>query len=117
MNHVIYPRISEKAFEHASAKNVYTFVVPSDANKYQIKDTIEKQYEVSVTNVNISILKGKNKRFMQRRGKQSVGQRQDIRKAYVTLKEGDVIPVFVGEEPESTAPVVTAGRKSKKETK
>ena len=117
MNHVIYPRISEKAFAHASDKNVYTFVVPSDINKLQIKELVEKQYEVSVTNVNISILKGKNKRFMQRRGKQSIGQRQDIRKAYVTLKSGDVIPVVVGEEPESAAPVITAGRKTKKETK
>jgi len=117
MNHIIYPRISEKAFAHASEKNVYTFVVPFNANKHQIKETIEKQYEVSVTDVNVTILKGKNKRFMQRRGKQSNGQRQDIRKAYVTLKKGDVIPVFVGEEPESAAPVVAAGRKSKKENK
>lgn len=116
MSHVIYPRISEKAFAHANDKNVYTFVVPADANKLQIKDYIEKQYEVSVTAVNISILKGKNKRFMQRRGKQSNGQRQDIRKAYVTLKQGDVIPVFAAEEPENNAPVVTTTRK-KKETK
>ena len=117
MNHLIFPRISEKAFMQANEKNVYTFVVPFDANKHQIKDSIEKQYEVTVTNVNINILKGKNKRFMQRRGKQSNGQRQDVRKAYVTLKQGDVIPVFASEEPESSAPVITTGRKTKKETK
>ena len=117
MNHVIYPRISEKAFAHASEKNVKSFVVPFDANKHQIKDTVEKQYEVSVTNVNISILKGKKKRFAQRRGRQSLGQRQDVRKAYVTLKQGDIIPVFSGEELESTPPVIATGRKTKKETK
>lgn len=116
MSHVIYPRISEKAFAHANEKNVYTFVVPSDANKLQIKENIEKQYEVTVTGVNVSVLKGKNKRFMQRRGKQSNGQRQDIRKAYVTLKQGDVIPVFAAEEPESNAPVAKSTN-TKKETK
>lgn len=116
MSHVIYPRISEKAFAQANDKNVYTFVVPADANKLQIKENIEKQYEVTVTGVNVSVLKGKNKRFMQRRGKQSNGQRQDIRKAYVTLKQGDIIPVFASEEPENNAPVATTTRK-KKETK
>lgn len=117
MSHLIYPRISEKAFAHANDKNVYTFVVPSDTNKFQIKDFIEKEYEVSVTDVNISILKGKHKRFMQKRGKQSSGHRQNIRKAYVTLKKGDVIPVFAATEPESSTPAVTANTKTKKEKK
>ena len=117
MNHLIYPRISEKAFNQAEKSNVYTFVVPFDMNKFQIKDAVQKLYEVTVTDVKVSILKGKNKRFMQKRGRQSNGQRQDVRKAYVTVKKGDVIPVFVGSEPEPTAPVVSSTRKTKKETK
>lgn len=116
MSQVIYPRISEKAFAHAGDKNVYTFVVPDSANKFEIKKAIESQYEVTVTAVNISILKGKNKRFMMRRGRQSVGFRQDVKKAYVTLKDGDSIPVFAAEEPEAAAPVIPTGRqKTKKE--
>lgn len=97
MNPVIYPRISEKSFAQANDSNVYTFVVPADTNKIEIKHNVEKQYDVTVIDVNVSILKGKNKRFMQRRGRQSNGVRQNIKKAYVTLKEGDVIPVYVGE--------------------
>lgn len=119
MNHLIYPRISEKAFNQAEKSNVYTFVVPFDMNKFQIKDAVQKNYEVTVTDVKVSILKGKKKRFMQKRGRQSLGQRQDIRKAYVTVKKGDVIPVFTGveQEPSATAPVTTTSRKAKKETK
>lgn len=115
MNYLIYPRISEKAFAHASDKNVYTFVIPPEMNKFQVKDAVEKEYEVTVTDVTVSILKGKNKRFMQRRGRQSIGQRQNTKKAYVTLKKGDVIPVFAGAETETNAPVVTT--KTKKEKK
>lgn len=115
MNHLIFPRISEKAFMQANDKNVYTFVISPEMNKFQVKDAVEKQYEVTVTDVTVSILKGKNKRFMQRRGRQSSGQRQNTKKAYVTLKKGDVIPVFAGTETESNTPVVTT--KSKKEKK
>ena len=111
MNSVIYPRISEKSFAQANDTNVYTFVVPASTNKIEIKNNVEKQYDVTVTNVNISVLKGKNKRFMQRRGRQSNGVRQDIKKAYVTLKAGDVIPVYVGET--EAQPAVS----NKKETK
>lgn len=117
MNHLIYPRVSEKAYTQASNDNVYTFVVPANMNKMEIKIAIQKEYEVTVTDVTVSILKGKNKRFMQRRGRQSTGKRQDIRKAYVTLKEGDVIPVFAGSEPESIAPVLPTAKKAKKESK
>lgn len=97
MNSVIYPRISEKSFAQANVSNVYTFVVPEDTNKIEIKQNVEKQYDVTVIDINVSVLKGKKKRFMQRRGRQSTGVRQNIKKAYVTLKEGDVIPVYVGE--------------------
>lgn len=118
MSQVIYPRISEKAFAHATDKNVYTFVVPANVNKFEIKKSIENQYEVTVTGINVSILKGKNKRFTMRRGRQSIGYRQDVKKAYVTLKDGDSIPVFAAEEPETAVPEVSTGRvKTKKEKK
>lgn len=117
MTHLIYPRVSEKAYMQASDSNVYTFVVPANMNKMQIKKAVQNEYEVTVTDVTVSVLKGKNKRFMQKRGRQSTGKRQDIRKAYVTLKDGDVIPVFAGSEPETTAPVISTAKKANKESK
>ena len=113
MNYVIYPRISEKAYVQASLLNSYTFVVPSDANKHTVKSEIEEEYDVTVLSVNISILKGKKKRFMMKRGKQSNGKRSGIKKAYVVLKEGDTIPVFNEVSDDAAqAPVVT--KKGKK---
>jgi len=95
MTLVIIPRMSEKSFAAASQENgVYTFVVPKSTNKHDVKTFVEKLYEVTVTNVNISILKGKTKRFNQKRGRASVGTRQNVKKAYVTLKSGDKIAVF-----------------------
>ncbi len=108
MNYVIFPRISEKAYVQANLLNSYTFVVPADANKHSIKSEIEKEYDVSVLSVNISVLKGKNKRFMMKRGKQSNGKRANTKKAYVVLKDGDTIPVFSEIEDDAPqAPVAT----------
>lgn len=113
MTVVIIPRSSEKSFAAASLENgVYTFVVPKSTNKHDVKTIVEKLYEVTVTKVNISILKGKTKRFNQKRGRASVGTRQNAKKAYVTLKSGDSIAVFnpeAVEEPKTVAK--TKGKK------
>ena len=113
---VIYPRISEKAYVTAGALNVYTFVVPADVNKHTVKLEIEKEFGVTVLAVNMSTLKGKNKRFMMRRGKQSLGQRSDLKKAYVTLKEGDSIPVFaeIDNDEAAEATAALSAKKGKK---
>ncbi len=118
MTKVVAPRNTEKAFGAASTdKAVYTFVVPKSTNKHEIKKTVESVYGVTVVNVNISILKGKTKRFMQKRGRQSIGDRQDLKKAYVTLKDGDSIPVFTGDEEAKTPEIATGRTKTKKEKK
>lgn len=104
MTMVITPRVTDKSYAAASLENgVYTFVVPKLTNKHEVKLVVEKLYEVTVTNVNISILKGKTKRFNQKRGRASVGTRQSVKKAYVTLKSGDKIAVFNPEAAESEA--------------
>lgn len=107
MTMVITPRVTDKSYTAASLENgVYTFVVPKLTNKHEVKLAVEKLYEVTVTNVNISILKGKTKRFNQKRGRASVGTRQSVKKAYVTLKSGDKIAVFnpeAAEEPKQVA--------------
>jgi ribosomal protein L23 len=98
------PRISEKGYNLAEQLNVYTFVVPADANKHSVAQAIESQYEVSVTNVRVASIPGKVKRSYRRGGRNVFkGTRSDLRKAYVTLAEGDKLPIFSAVE-EGSAP-------------
>ncbi len=93
MNLVIQPRISEQTLQQ-SANNVYVFNVDTSANKQEIRAEVEKQFDVTVTGINTTVVKGK-KKPSNRRGQRAVyGNRKDIKKAYVTLKEGDTISVF-----------------------
>ena len=66
--------------------NQYSFIVSKDSNSFEIKHAIEKIFKVKVMKVNTSILRGKMKTF-----KGSNGFRKDIKKAIVTLKEGNTI--------------------------
>jgi large subunit ribosomal protein L23 len=84
------PIITEKA-TLASEHNAVVFEVAIDANKPQIKEAVEGLFGVKVKAVNTSITKGKVKRF---RGK--LGVRKDVKKAYVTLEEGNTIDVSTG---------------------
>lgn len=101
MSMIITPKVSEKAYGQAGELNTYVFVVPVSANKIEVKKAVEKQYEVEVTNVNITLLKGKLKKSYTKRGKTIKGNRSDIKKAYVTVKEGQTIPVFAAQEEET----------------
>lgn len=84
------PIITEKA-TMASENNAVVFEVNIDANKPQIKEAVETLFNVKVKAVNTSITKGKVKRF---RGQ--LGKRKDVKKAYVTLEEGNTIDVSTG---------------------
>ncbi|MEM1289708.1 MAG: 50S ribosomal protein L23 [Pseudomonadota bacterium] len=84
------PVITEKA-TLASEANGVVFEVAIDANKPQIKEAIEALFGVKVKAVNTTITKGKQKRF---RG--TLGRRKDVKKAYVTLEEGNTIDVTTG---------------------
>lgn len=95
---VLRPHLSEKAYGQSQALNVYVFKVPADASKQMVASAIKAQFEVTVKKVAISNLKGKQKRTIRRRGRVSTGKRVDVKKAYVTLKEGDSIPVFAAVE-------------------
>jgi large subunit ribosomal protein L23 len=97
------PRISEKAYAQSEASNVYIFDVPANANKFEVAKAVAAQYEVGVTNVKIASVPGKSVRAYRQRGRRSInGKRSDIRKAYVTLKEGDKLPIFAAvENPEA----------------
>ena len=57
----ITPIVTEAATNLTEKLNRYTFRVSPDANKYQIKDLVEKLYGVKVTSVNTQVVRGKNK--------------------------------------------------------
>jgi len=84
------PVITEKA-TMASEAGAVVFEVALDANKPQIKEAIEALFGVKVKAVNTTVTKGKTKRF---RGRPGV--RSDVKKAYVTLEEGNTIDVATG---------------------
>lgn len=84
------PVVTEKA-TMASEANAVVFEVAIDANKPMIKEAVEALFNVKVKAVNTSITKGKHKRF---RGQ--MGTRKDVKKAYVTLEEGNTIDVTTG---------------------
>ena len=84
------PIITEKA-TMASEANAVVFEVAIGANKPQIKEAVEGIFNVKVKAVNTTITKGKVKRF-----KGQLGKRNDVKKAYVTLEEGNTIDVTTG---------------------
>ncbi|NOX73599.1 MAG: 50S ribosomal protein L23 [Alphaproteobacteria bacterium] len=84
------PIITEKA-TMASEHGAVVFEVAMDANKPAIKEAVENLFGVKVKAVNTAITKGKVKKF---RGQP--GKRRDVKKAYVTLEEGNTIDVSTG---------------------
>jgi large subunit ribosomal protein L23 len=87
---IVKPVITEKA-TMASESGAVVFQVAKTATKPQIKEAVEAVFGVKVKAVNTSITKGKTKRF---RGQPGV--RSDVKKAYVTLEEGNTIDVSSG---------------------
>ena len=83
MQVLVAPIVSEKATMIADKTNAVTFKVLQDATKYEIKAAVQLMFKVDVQSVAVLNIKGKTKRF----GK-SVGRRDNIRKAYVTIKAG-----------------------------
>ena len=84
------PIVTEKA-TMASESGAVVFEVAIESNKPQIKEAVESLFCVKVKAVNTTITKGKTKRF---RG--SPGRRKDVKKAYVTLEDGNTIDVSTG---------------------
>lgn len=87
---VVSPIITEKS-TILSEENKVVFRVPLEATKPEIKEAIESLFKVDVTAVNTVVQKGKTKRF-----KGIKGRRSDIKKAVVTLKDGQSIDVATG---------------------
>jgi large subunit ribosomal protein L23 len=89
---LISPVVSEKSTRAADENKQMVFKVLRDASKPEIRKAVEKMFDVTVTRVQVSNVKGKIKRFGQ-----TMGRRSDWKKAYVTLAEGSDID-FVGAE-------------------
>ena len=80
------PHISEKSTLMMQDHNQYAFMVAKDATKKQVQKAVEKYYDVKVSSVNLMNVKGKPK------GKgRNEGHRRNVKKAYVTLVEGNTI--------------------------
>lgn len=91
------PRVSEKAYGLSLERNTYVFGVPMDANKQTVSAAVSTQFNVTVEDVRLSVVKGKTKRSYKKGRRPVVGKRADFKKAYVRVKEGDSINIF-GEE-------------------
>ena len=87
---IVAPVVTEKA-TMASEHNKVVFKVASKATKPQIKEAVEKLFDVKVKSVNTLVRKGKTKNF---RG--SFGSQSDVKRSVVTLEEGHRIDVTTG---------------------
>lgn len=89
----IKPIVTEKANAASEKLNVYTFAVSPNANKFQIKDVVEKLYNVRVDKVNIANYAGKRKRRYTKAGLIK-GSTAAFKKAYVKVHEGQTIDYY-----------------------
>lgn len=87
---LVKPMISEKTIA-LMEDDKYTFFVAKDANKIEIKQAVEKLFDVKVIAVTTRNVKGKLKTFGRYKG-----YRPDTKRAIVTLKAGDKIEIFSG---------------------
>ena len=87
---IIRPVVSEKSYSGIE-QNTYTFLVDRRSNKTEIKEAVQKIWDVRVTSVNTLNRKGKTKRR-----RFTVGKQADQKRAIVTLAEGDSIEIFEG---------------------
>ena len=97
---IVKPLLSEKANKLSSMSRQYVFEVSSKSNKLQIKNAIEKKFEVKVEKVRTINYKGKMKNTSVRsNGKvlRTSGFRTNWKKAIVTLLEGQKIDIVGGE--------------------
>ena len=85
------PLVTEKGSAMLSSGNWVVFRVHLEANKIQIRDAVQKVFDVKVLHVNTQVVQGKRKRF----GK-NIGQSKTWKKAMVQLKEGEKIEIFEG---------------------
>ncbi len=87
---IVAPVVSEKSYGLID-QGVYTFNVHSGASKPEIRDAVQRIFDVSVVKVNTLNREGKRKR---NRRSATFGKRPDVKRAYVTLAPGQTIDLF-----------------------
>lgn len=108
----IYPRKTEKTYA-LSLKNIYVFDVPTNANKQQIISAVESQFSVNVIGIKTLVQSGKAVTASHgKRSRPGVTNRKDVKKAYVTLAQGDSIKIF--EEVKEAEATTKTAKKEKK---
>ena len=113
--HLLEPRATEKSYLEQTNR-IYVFPVKKSMGKQEIAKMVEKEFNVTVTDVKTLIRNGKKTKYS--KGKHAypgITHRQDKKIAYVKLKEGDSITVF--DEPEDNKTSAKEAKKAEKEAK
>ena len=92
---ILHPVVTEKSSAAYEARKIYTFRVDSSASKPAIRQAVQQMFGVTVTDVRTINVRAKERR-PGGLGRGRSGVRGAWKKAIVTLKEGDAIPVFEG---------------------
>ena len=114
---LIEPRATEKAYLEQTNR-IYVFPVKKSMSKQQIAEMVEKEFDVTVTDVRTLIRNGKKTKYS--KGKHAypgITHRQDKKYAYVRLKKGDSIKVFEEPESETEKNSKTSAKEAKKAAK
>lgn len=93
MEVLVKPLITEKMTEVSDKLGQYGFIVNRAANKLEVKEAVEKMYGVTVMSVNTMVTPGK-KRSRNTKTKFIVGRTPAVKKAIVTLAEGETIDFY-----------------------
>lgn len=113
--HLLEPRATEKSYLEQTNR-IYVFPVKRTMGKQEIAKMVEKEFNVTVTDVRTLIRNGKKTKYS--KGKHAypgITHRQDKKFAYVRLKQGDSIRVF--DEPEETKTSAKEAKKAEKTAK
>lgn len=89
---LIQPIVTEKSTEIKDTHNQVVFLVNKSANKIEVKQAVEKAFDVQVVNVNIA----KQKPRMRKRFGRTMGSKPGYKKAFIRLAPGDKIEYFEG---------------------
>lgn len=112
---LLEPRATEKSYLEQTNR-IYVFPVKRTMGKQEIAKMVEKEFNVTVTDVRTLIRNGKKTKYS--KGKHAypgITHRQDKKFAYVRLKQGDSIRVF--DEPEETKTSAKEAKKAEKAAK
>jgi len=92
-NVLVKPLMTEKSSKETEASNRYSFIVNVKANKNQIKQAVEKFFDVKVLNVRTSVIPGKPKRSGAKGGMKKT---PSSKKAWIQIQDGQKIEFFKG---------------------